>query len=92
MTIAQIKAQINQPYLNMEQQTNELKVPQPWYSHWDNDNRVRVTMHAEVYNAILNNRELDRLAVKKAVVPATPDRAEYTRYVVITPRQLAATF
>lgn len=92
MNIAQIKTQIGQPILNMARQLDEQEVPQPWVSHWDNDNRVRVTMHDDVFNTILADKLFDKLAYKKEVVLANEKRAEYTRYVVITPKQLLATF
>lgn len=92
MNITQIKEAIGQPVLNMARQLDENKVPQPWVSHWDNDKRVRVTMHDDVFNLIVADKNFDKLAYKTAEVPATPERAAYQRIVVITPTQLLATF
>lgn len=92
MNIQQIKAAIGQPVLNMARQLDINGVEQPWISHWDNTNRVRVTMHDEVFNKIKENRDFDQLALKTEVVQATEERAEYTRHIVITPKQLLATF
>lgn len=92
MTISQIKALIGQPVLNMARQLDVNGAEQPWVSHWDNANRVRVTMHDDVFNAIKANPAFDLLAVKDAKVVETPGKAPYTRYVIITPKQLLATF
>lgn len=82
---------ISLPNLVMVRQFNESKEPQPWLSHWDNDHRVRVTMHEDVFNQIKADTS-KAVAFKKEVVPATLERAEYTRFVVITPLNIEATF
>jgi len=98
MNIQQIKEaiaanmSIQLPNLVMVRQFNEQKEPQPWLSHWDNDHRVRVTMHEDVFNQIKADPSKAGLAFKKEVVPATQERAEYTRFVVITPANIEATF
>jgi len=65
---------------------------QPWASHWDNDKRVRVTMHMDLFADLKNNPTQDGLAVKKEVVKATDTRAAYTRYVIIKPTSVIGTF
>lgn len=99
MNIQQIKSAIatslgiQLPNLVMVRQLDETtKAPQPWLSHWDNDNRVRVTMHEDVFNRIKAKPEEAGLAFKKSIVEATPERAAYTRVVVITPENIEATF
>lgn len=98
MNIEQIKSAIaanmgvSLPNLIMVRQFNEDKVPQPWLSHWDNDHRIRVTMHEDVFNQIKADTSKAGLAFKKEVVEATSERAAYTRFVVITPANIEATF
>lgn len=98
MNIQQIKEAIasnmgiSLPNLVMVRQFNEQKEPQPWLSHWEDDARVRVTMHEEVFNRIKEDPSKPGLAFKKEVVPATQERAAYTRFVVITPLNIEATF
>lgn len=70
--------------------------PTEWVSHWDNDNRVRVTMHQDVMNTIKSNPAV-ALAFKYEEIPAngTPGlvgyRAAYRRFVVITPANVEFT-
>ena len=80
------------PTLLMTQQKNEAKELQPWASYWDNDKRVRITMHMEVLASIVENPTQDGLAVKEQLEPAKGDRAAYTRFVVIKPTEVLATF
>lgn len=77
MNIAQIKAEIGYAALNMVQQFDSPKdkednKPNGWLSHWDNTNRVRVSVPTEVYDKIKANPELDTLAVKTEVVEPKP--------------------
>lgn len=98
MNIQQIKAaiassaNISLPSLTLVRQFDEAKVPQPWVSHWDNDHRVRITMHEDVLKQIQANPEKAGLAFKKEEVLATQTRAAYTRFVIITPLHIEATF
>lgn len=98
MNISQIKQELNAktgvnfPSLSMVRQFDEEGVKQPWLSHWDNDNRVRVVMHEEVFDAIKADASKSDLALKKEVVEATETRPAYTRFVVITPKNIEGTF
>ena len=92
MTIAEIKSQIGIKVLNIQQDLDETtQLPTDWVSHWDNDTRTRVSMHKDVFNQIMEDRDFDKLAVKpKEVKPATEEREAYTRYMIITPKNLLA--
>jgi hypothetical protein len=99
MNIQQIKADIaaktKAPLttLTMVRQLDQTtEKPTEWLSHWDNDNRIRVTMHQDIFNEIKANPAKEGLAVKREDVPATDSRAAYTRFVVITPKNIEGTF
>lgn len=98
MNIQQIKLEVSSktgkalPVLTMVRQLAEDKSSTPWLSHWDNDNRIRVSMHEDIFNQLKANPAFDGLAVKKQDVVATADRAAYTRFVVITPKNIEGTF
>ena len=76
----------------MVQQKDEQGTLQPWVSHWENDKRIRVTMHIDLFNKIAAEPAKVGYAYKKEVVPATQERAEYTRFVVIEPANVLGTF
>jgi hypothetical protein len=86
------KAGIQLPTLMLSRQKNEEGEEQPWLSHWDNDKRVRITMHDDVANKVKAEPAFDGLAFKEELVAATPERATYTRFVVITPTSVVMTF
>lgn len=108
MTIAEIKAAISADQsfqlgtLSMVRQFNDVpsaedpkvsvKTPTEWVSHWDNNHRVRITMHQDIMQQLKTNPSKADLALKMEKVPAAGDRAPYVRYVVITPRDVEATF
>lgn len=98
MNIKQIKAELQAktsvpfPNLTMVRQYDENEVKQPWLSHWDNDNRIRVTMHEEVFAVIVADPSKNDLALKREEIPATQERAAYTRFVVIVPKHIEGTF
>jgi hypothetical protein len=98
MDIQEIKAKIsaeqNFPLgtLNMVRQFNEQKEPTKWVSHWDNDHRVRVSMHEEIMGQLRADPKKNDLGLKREIVAATEERASYVRYIVITPKHIEAAF
>lgn len=100
MTITQIKAALGISTLMMiRQKDQESGAVTPWISHWDNDLRIRVTMHEDVFNEIKKSPEKADLAFKKQLVAPklaadgkTIDREGYLRIVVIIPANVEATF
>ena len=92
MNISQVKSAIGIPVLNISRQVDEQNLPQPWVSHWDDTNRVRVTMHDDVYNIIVADKSFDKLAYKTSTVtPTDASKLPYTRIVIITPKELLGT-
>lgn len=70
-----------------------------WLSHWDNDNRVRITMHENIFNQLSKDPKMIGLAAKmekvaaKAPTEANPKGVEeYTRFVIITPTGIEGEF
>ena len=86
------KAGINLPTLMLVRQKDAAGVSQPWLSHWDNDKRVRITLHEDTAKAVQADPNLDKLAFKSEVVAAHENVAEYTRFVIITPTSVEITF
>lgn len=92
MNISQIKSQIGQPILNVNQQLDPVtKLPTEWASHWDNANRVRVTMHISIWNLLQTNKEFDKLAFKTKPCVAKETGEPYTHHVITTPSNLLGT-
>jgi hypothetical protein len=76
----------------------KIKVKQPWLSHWDNANRIRITMHEEIFVKLMANKAMGGLAIKFEQIAAEPAKGDqeardaYKRYVVITPLHIEGTF
>lgn len=100
MTISEVKAFVGAKTnatigtLSLVRQFDEVdgvKTASQWVSHWDNDHRIRVTMHEDIMNALKANPAKADLACKYELVQPS-DKAAYHRFVVITPRDIEATF
>lgn len=52
MTIEQIKEQLGMPVLNLNTAKDKDGQPTEWMRHWDNDNRVAVSIHKDTVKAI----------------------------------------
>lgn len=104
MTIQQIKVAISAatgkplPFLQFVTQLDAEKKPTEWVSHWDNINRIRVTMHQEVLQTVLATPEFNGLAYKVETVQPVPDpitkeeKSPYIRFILITPQNIVGTF
>lgn len=80
------KAGINLPQLMLVRQKDQTTGEnQPWLSHWDNDKRVRITLHDDVAAKISKEPTFNGLAYKMEVIPQEGERMEYTRFVIIVP-------
>jgi hypothetical protein len=98
MNIVDVKAVISKSAgfqigsLDIHAQEENGVVDPNWVSAWFNTERVRITMHKEVFDKIVSDRAFSGLAVKgPEVVTPTTGKAPYTRYVVITPKSILAT-
>jgi len=81
------------PILSLnEQKDPDTGAVTEWVSHWDDDHRVRISMPREVMDKVIANKEFAGLAVKKPEVVTPEGKAPYTRFVIITPTSIVATF
>lgn len=99
MNIQDIKAFVSAkegiliPKLDLSTQMDDNKVPTEWVGYWDNDKRIRIVMHQDLMAKLVADSKLEGLALKREVVnPADTNKASYTRYVVITPNSIVASF
>lgn len=91
-------ANISLPTLMLSRQldlANE-NAPTPWLSHWDNESRIRITMHEDVAKLIKDNPTYDGLSFKKEEVAehevsGVGTVKAYTRFVVINPTSVEMT-
>lgn len=98
-TISQLKSQIGLETLCFVQQpdaTNPNELTK-WVAHWDDNKRIRVVMHDDVLAVAKADPTAPVFLLKKEIVLAHKgktgdDIAEYTRFVIVTPRNIVATF
>lgn len=89
MNIQEIKAKTEQTTLAFQRQLTEDNQQTQWLSHWDNDKRIRVSAHEDVITKIKADNNCKDLALKMEVVqPADASKPTYTRFVIITPKNI----
>lgn len=88
---------IDDPSGDIDPVTTKVKqLPTEWYGYWDNDNRIRIVMHEQIFimlktaKANGNVLSVTGLAIKpvqheEAHVTNGKTIAAYDRYVIITP-------
>ena len=52
MNINEIKTQLGYEQLNLNTAIDSDNKPTDWFRHWDNDNRVAVSLHKDTFKAI----------------------------------------
>lgn len=99
LNIAGIKAATGQANLVFVRQFEQdsTGVPTPWVAHWDDTTRTRIVMHENVLALAKADPTAPKFLLKRDVKaahksPTGEDIAEYTMYVVVTPRNIEATF
>ena len=79
--------------LDIHAQKNDDGTVDPnWVSAWFDAQRVRISMHREVFDKIVADKAFGGLAVKapELVQPKDATKKPYTRFVVITPSTILA--
>ncbi len=67
--------------------------PTEWLGYWDNDKRVRISVHQDVVATITKDRSFSGLSYKKeAKVSKSEENLPYMQYVIITPLNIEASF
>lgn len=93
MNISQIKAEIsaivNHPIVNLQMcvQEDTLGSPTEWLAHWDNNNRVKIVMHKEVFEKA-SDPSFNGLALKQKLVTPANNKEPYHKFVVVTPKNI----
>ena len=94
MNITQIKSSLNLKELSLNVATNADGTPavsvnaegveSKWFRHWDNDNRVAVSIAEDLLLEIKGNKNLDSLGLQKEMRGgAETGIEEYTSYRIV---------
>ena len=76
MTLAQVKDQIGIQQLELNTAEDKDGNKTDWMRHWDNDNRVAVSIHKELIAEIKSNSNIASLGVQKE--KRTGEQGDYT--------------
>lgn len=81
MTLDQIKHEIGVVELNLNTATDKDNNPTDWMRHWDNDNRIAVSIHKELVSELKADRNIASLGLQKEV--RIGEQGNYTAYRIV---------
>jgi len=87
MTLKQIKNQLEIPALELNTAKDKEDKPTDWMRHWDNDNRVAVSIHKELVAEIKANSNISSLGLQSEDREGTKGPYKAYRIVKYTPAE-----
>lgn len=81
MTLAQIKEKVGVNQLELNTSNDADGNPTDWMRHWDNDNRVAVSIHKDLVEDIKKNANIASLGLQTET--RTGEQGDYTAYRVV---------
>jgi hypothetical protein len=83
MTIQEIKEQFGFSTLMMVRQLTLSGQRTEWLSHWDNERRIRLSIHENIAELIKNNKAYDKLDYEVHEMEQKGERKPYTRITIM---------
>lgn len=81
MTIQEIKTQLSIPSLQLNTAKDINDQPTQWMRHWDNENRVAVSIHKELLAEIKADKTISSLGLQKE--ERTGEKGSYMAYRIV---------
>lgn len=82
-TIAEIKTQLGYAVLNLNTTNDKDNQPTEWMRHWDNANRVAVSLHKDTLAKIKANPSMPNLAIQEETKSAAQGDYKAIRIVAV---------
>lgn len=81
MTLAQVKEKLGLKALELNTANDVDGKPTDWMRHWDNENRVAVSIHKELVSELKADANISSLGLQKET--RTGEQGEYTAYRIV---------
>jgi hypothetical protein len=81
MNLAQIKTKLGIPQFELNTATNEAGEKTEWMRHWDNENRVAVSIHKDTVAELKTNSKINSLGLQHET--RTGEKGEYSSYRIV---------
>ena len=81
MTLDDIKGKIGIPKLELNTATDKDDNPTEWMRHWDNDNRVAVSIHKDLVSELKGDSNISSLGLQSET--RTGEQGDYTAFRVV---------
>ena len=81
MTLQEIKGQLGIAALELNTATDKDENPTEWMRHWDNENRVAISIHSELASELQADSNITSLGLQKET--RTGDKGDYIAYRIV---------
>jgi hypothetical protein len=81
MNISEIKASVGVKVLELRTATTEAGADTDWMRHWDNDNRVAVSIHKDLVKDLKGDPGIATLGLQKEI--RTTSKGSYTAFRIV---------
>ena len=81
MTLEQIKEKLKISVLELNTATDSDDKPTDWMRHWDNENRVAVSIHKELVGELKADKNINSLGLQSE--KRTGDKGDYMAYRIV---------
>lgn len=88
MKLSQIKEKLEIPQLELNTATNMAGEKTEWLRHWDNENRVAVSIHKDLVAEIKTTPSIDSLGLQHEVRDGELGKYDSYRIVKYTPAEI----
>lgn len=88
MTLAQIKEKVGIVALELNTATDADNKPTDWMRHWDNDNRVAVSIHKELVEELRGDANISSLGLQTETREGEQGKYTAHRIVKYTPAEI----
>lgn len=87
MNIQEIKLELGIATLNLNIANDKDNKPTPWFRHWDNDNRVAVSIHKETFTKIKADPTISTIGLQTETREGSKGEYISHRIVIFTPAE-----
>jgi len=81
MTLNEVKAKVGVSQLELNTATDADNNPTDWMRHWDNDNRVAVSIHKDLVGELQADSNINSLGLQTETRKG--DKGDYTAYRIV---------
>ena len=87
MTLEQIKSKLQLSTLELNTANDKDNKPTDWMRHWDNENRIAVSIHKELVEALKKDKTITSLGLQSEIREGSKGKYKSFRIVKFAPAE-----